>query len=58
MSKLYSLAIAAVLVTLQVVACSNQTCSGVSCIQTWFVKREGSTSCEPGYDIKDRVRYV
>ena len=53
----FSIAIATVIVTLQVVACSNQTCSGVSCIQTWFVKREGSTSCEQGCDIKDTIRY-
>ncbi len=52
----FSIAIATVIVTLQVAACSNQTCSGVSCIQTWFVKREGSTSCEQGCDIKYIIR--
>ncbi len=51
------IAIATVIAILQVAACSNQTCSGASCIQTWYVKREGSTSCEPGHDIGDIVRY-
>ncbi len=58
-NKLYSLAIATVLVTLQVATSSNETCSGASCIQTWFIKREGCTSCEPAtrYAITHGVRY-
>ncbi len=56
-NKSFFLAIATVIAILQVATCFNQTCSGASCIQTWFVKREGSISCEIGYDIKDTVRY-
>ncbi len=56
-NKSISLAIATVIVTLQVAVCSNQKCGGASCIQTWFVRRESSSSCEPGYDIRDTVRY-
>ncbi len=38
-NKLYSLAIATVLVTLQVATSSNQTCSGAGCIQTLTVNQ-------------------
>ncbi len=51
------LAIATIIAILHVAACSNETCSGASCIRSWFVKREGSTSCEPGHDIGGKVRY-
>ncbi len=56
-NKSFFLAIATVITILKVATCSNQTCSAASCIQTWFVIREGSTSCEPGYDIRNTVRY-
>ncbi len=52
-----SIAIVTVIAILQVVACSNETCSGASCIQSWFIKKEGCISCEPGYAIRDTVRY-
>ncbi len=54
--KSQEVAIATVIAILQVAACSNETCSGASCIRSWFVKKGVSTSCEPGYDIRDIVR--
>ncbi len=55
--KSFFLEIATVIAILQVAACFNETCSGASCIRSWFVKRKSNTSCEPGYDIKDKLRY-